>query len=109
MLNRYCLKCALALSNSCSYPDGYFLDLSIDSDGDLEVERNDVRDVVRSVSNFDSGNFGEEEAKSPSLLILEHFIDSIFTVIQEASQHNSLPRESAVHALSALAKPLNKV
>ena len=64
---------------------------------------------MRSVSNFDAGNFGADNTKSPSLLILEHFIDSIHAIIQEASHHTTLPQESAVHALSALAKPLNKI
>ena len=102
-------QCALALSVSCRYPDGYFLDLSVDNDEELEFERNDVRDVVRSVSSLDSGNFGTAEHKSPSMLILEHLVTSCNASIQEAAQRSLLPPESVVHTLSALAKPLNKL
>ncbi|KAL3798961.1 hypothetical protein HJC23_005100 [Cyclotella cryptica] len=102
-------ECALALSVSCRYPDDYFLDLAVDNDEDLEFERNDVRDVVRSVSSLDSGNFGTAEYKSPSMLILEHLVKSCNKSIQESTQHNLLPPESVVHTLSALAKPLNKL
>lgn len=73
------------------------------------MERNDVRDVVRSVSSFDSGNYGIGSNKSPSMLVLEYFINSIHTTIHEAAGRSLLPPESAVHALSALAKPLNKI
>lgn len=81
----------------------------MDNDEELEFERNDVRDVVRSVSNFDNSNFGNGEQKSPSMLILEYFINSINATIQEAVSQNILPQEAVIHALSALAKPLNKV
>ena len=60
---------------------------------------------MRSVSNFESGNFSQ----SSSLLILDYFINSIHASIHEAAAHNLLPQESVVHALSALAKPLNKL
>lgn len=95
----------MALSGSCQYPPDYFQNLAIDSDGDLEIERNDVRDVIRSVSNFESGNFSQ----SSSLLILEYFINSIDASIQEAASRKILPQEGVAHALSALAKPLNKL
>jgi hypothetical protein len=43
------------------------------------------------------------------MLILEYFMSSINTTIQEAASQNVLPQEAVIHALSALAKPLNKV
>ena len=97
------------MSISCSYPTDYFRDLSIDNDEELEFERNDVRDVVRSVSSLDSGNFGGDNSKSPSILILEYFLNTIHSTIHEAAHHSILPQESIIHALSALAKPLNKL
>ena len=42
--------CALALASSCTYPPGYFSDLTLDNDEDLEIEQNDVRYVLRSIA-----------------------------------------------------------
>jgi len=63
-------ECALSLSASCAYPLHYFDNLSENNDEDLEIERNDVRDVCRSVCSLDSGNYGSDESKSPSVMIL---------------------------------------
>ena len=102
-------QCALALATSCGYPAGYFDDLSQDNDEILEIERNDVRDVIRSVSSLESGNFGSNEHKSPSILILERIMAACYNSIHVSDTYGPLPPETAVHTLSALAKPLNKM
>lgn len=99
----------MALAVSCGYPEGYFDNLKEDNDEELEIERNDVRDVARSVSSLDSGNFGDNEHKSPSLLILERIVSACNNSILQSVSHCPLPPETAVHTLSALAKPLNKL
>ncbi|KAL7545932.1 hypothetical protein ACHAWF_009281 [Thalassiosira exigua] len=99
-------QCVLALASSCGYPHGYFDRLSENSDEELEVERNDIRDVARSVCSLDSGNTGSHGQKSPSILVLEHIVRACHDAMQGCAH---LPPETAVHLLSALAKPLNKL
>jgi len=93
-------NCVFSLAKSCGYPDGYFNLLSDNNDEELEIERNDVRDVVRSISSFENENFEH----SPSIMILKSIIHACNMAICES---NNLPPETAVHILSALAKPLN--
>jgi hypothetical protein len=97
-------ECALALAASCAYPAHYFDNLSVNSDEDLEIERNDVRDVCRSVCCLDTGNFGQ----SPSISILNRIVDTCHGAIK-STEPTQLPSEAVVHALSSLAKPLNKL
>lgn len=61
-----------------------------------------MRDVARSVSSLETGNFGN----SPSMMILDRVITACSAAIQET---DGLPPETVVHTLSALAKPLNKL
>jgi hypothetical protein len=99
-------ECALSLSASCAYPLHYFDNLSENNDEDLEIERNDVRDVCRSVCSLDSGNYGSDESKSPSIMILNRIVHACHSAITDTDL-TVLPSEAVVHALSALAKPLN--
>lgn len=100
------VSCALALAASCGYPQGYFDCLSEDNDEELEIERNDIRDVARSVCSLDSADIS---MNSPSILILQRIVSACDTAIQEAIASDHLPNETVVHILSALAKPLNKL
>ncbi|KAL7540269.1 hypothetical protein ACHAXR_009992 [Thalassiosira sp. AJA248-18] len=96
-------ECTLALATSCGYPSSYFANLSENNDEELEVERNDIRDVARSVCSLDSGDISQH--KPPSILILQRIIGACYSAMKDAE----LPPETAVHILSALAKPLNKL
>ena len=100
--------CALSLSKMCSYPFNYFDNLRENNDEDLEIERNDVRDVCRSVCSLDSGNYGSDENKSPSIMILTRIVSTCHSAIK-GTDPAVLPSEAVVHALSSLAKPLNKL
>ena len=100
--------CALSLSASCAYPVNYFDNLHENNDEDLEIERNDVRDVCRSVCSLESGNYGNEQHKSPSVMILNRIVSACYGAIKDTGP-TVLPSEAVVHALSALAKPLNKL
>jgi len=101
-------ECALSLSASCAYPLNYFDNLYENNDEDLEIERNDVRDVCRSVCSLDSGNYGSDESKSPSIMILNRIVSACHSAVT-GTDPAVLPSEAVVHALSSLAKPLNKL
>jgi len=93
--------CALALAEKCAYPAGYFTDLSLDNDEDLEVERNDVRDIIRVLTNLD-----KKMQQVPLLIndyILQYCCEKIITL---RTGLNTLPPEAAVHILSSPAKTL---
>ena len=98
--------CVLALGEACQYPRSYFLHLTVNNDDEIEVERNDVRDVARTVCSLDSGVVNDS---SPSLHVLERIINACGVAINGCISANELPHETAVHILSALAKPLNKL
>jgi len=100
------VSCTLSLAASCGYPQGYFDCLSEDNEEELEIERNDIRDVARSVCSLDSADIS---MNSPSILILQRIVSACNTAIQEAITSDHLPNETVVHILSSLAKPLNKL
>ena len=56
-----------------------------------------------SLDSGDLESLGQQ--KSPSIQILERILDACYTTMQDSQ----LPPETAVHILSALAKPLNKL
>ena len=93
----------MALASSCTYPDGYFRDLSRNADEDLEIERNDVRDILRSATSLEH-SFSES---SSSIKILDNLIGACSSAVDLSSDR--IPPEIAVHTLSALAKPVNKL
>jgi len=103
----------MMLATSCGYPTGYFNDLSADNDEDLEVERNDVRDIIRSISgggdNAITACTLDVYCQTPSICILERMVDACAAaiILNNAATTKQLPPETAVHVLSALAKPLN--
>ena len=96
----------LSLASSCGYPSTYFDHLSDNNDDEIEIERNDIRDVARTVCSLDNGCIVDT---SPSILILERLIGACNGAICEAVSMDQLPPETAVHILSALAKPLNQL
>lgn len=97
----------MVLAEACGYPDGYFCCLSDNSDEDVEIERNDIRDIVRTVCTLNLNSSEPHGNKSPSSLILERTVSACNVSVQDAAVSGHLPRETAVHVLSALAKPLN--
>lgn len=95
----------MALASSCSYPDGYFDDLACNADEDLENERNDVRDILRSATNLE---YDHLYSPACSIEVLEKLVSACMHAVQ-MSGDSALPPESAIHCLSALAKPMNKL
>jgi len=95
-------RCTMVLATECKYPPGYFSDLTDNNDEELEIERNDVRDIIRTVSGSD-----DTSPNGASLLILENILRACADAC--AVGDALLPPETAVHTFSSLAKPLNKV
>ena len=92
----------MRLATSCGYPSDYFDRLDHDNDEEMEVERNDVRDLIRAVCGC------EDTGNSVPMDVSMRILDQIVQSCAEACDVSSvLPPETAVHALSALAKPLN--
>lgn len=111
-------NCALSLAQSCGYPPHYFDNMVAPSDEALEIERNDVRDVLRSVTG--SGEGGSTSSVelthgSPfrvSSRVLLKVLQACHQVIVSAHEDSSVVPsviEAAIHALSSLAKPLNSL
>ena len=95
----------MGLAAMCCYPREYFEDLSADSDEELEVERNDVRDLLRCVTGSDESKQSTEQIKEPfqfSLRILFMLVKTCNQSISQAHSQNILCAETVVHAFSSL-------
>jgi hypothetical protein len=106
--------CSMSLASQCGYPPSYFDDLSSSNDDDLENERNDVRDILRTVSGLpsikvDTGSCFSLVGIVVSSNILLRLIEACRKPIEDAAASNVLFPETALHAFSALAKPINAV
>jgi hypothetical protein len=102
----------MSLATQCCYPPNYFQNLEEDNDEELENERNDVRDLLRSVASCSApaGNPITLAARKIASSILLRLLQACAQPIREG--HNEaamLFPETAVHAFSALAKPLNSM
>jgi hypothetical protein len=105
---------SMSLATSCGYPADYFHHMGAESDEDLEMERNDVRDVLRTVAvSEDGGSTAFADCSRPplevTLQILARLLHTCAEAVQSAQKGNQLFPETAVHCFSALAKPLNQL
>jgi hypothetical protein len=103
MAMRCVCQSTLVLSGKCRYPQGYFSDLTENNDEDVEIERNDVRDLLRSVCTLE---VAASQDPHVSLMILNQIVEHCIKGISDQSDHNNLPPETIIHALSAPAKSL---
>eukprot|EP00980_Cylindrotheca_fusiformis_P016698 scaffold5024_cov136-Cylindrotheca_fusiformis.AAC.27 len=102
----------MKLAAQCRYPLGYFLDLRENNDEELEMERNDVRDVFRGISGSISTSDKSHDSAGDkmSLGLLLRLLEACASPITKAStKENPVFPESALHAFSALARPLLSV
>jgi hypothetical protein len=97
-------ECVLSLASKCAYPEHYFSNLALDNDEELEIERNDVRDVLRSVTVWRES---DEHPPSVSMMILERILQHCAQVICDDSIN--LPPEAAIHVLSSPSRLLNRL
>ena len=107
-------KCSMSLAISCGYPPAYFRHMEANSDEDLEIERNDVRDILRTVAISEGGgSTAFANCSRPpleiTLQILARLLQACAEAIHSAKASNCLFPETAVHCFSALAKPLNQL
>ena len=97
-------ECAILLAEQCAYPHDYFNDLTMDNDEDLEIERNDVRDIIRSLTTID------QKTLQVPLLVLDYILlychETIMISVDSTNGEYNLPSEPAVHVLSSPAKSL---
>lgn len=105
-------QCSMSLSLQCSYPPGYFLDLTANNDDELENERTEMRDLLRSCAGTSSP---EINSSSPSFefvsAILLRLIQAcaepfLLTVETTTETRHLLFSETVMHAFSALSRPL---
>ena len=107
-------KCSMSLATSCRYPEDYFRNMGAESDEDLEVERNDVREVLRAVAVSERGGSTAfaDVSRVPfdvTVQILHRILKACLEAVQSARDSNQLFPETAIHCFSALAKPLNQI
>lgn len=102
---------SLSLAVQCAYPTGYFLDLGVNNDDELERERNNVRDILRTMSSTTSSEGktlnGSPCAASMASTILFRLLQACADpILSVESAGTTLFAESAIHTFSALARPL---
>ncbi len=105
-------QCSMNLALQCGYPSGFFDDLALDNDEDLESERNDVRDTLRTISGIpltanERNGVGAVFLSFTTSSVLLQLLQACAQPVREAASSNSLFSEPALHAFSALAKPIN--
>ena len=100
-------QCSVRLSFSCAYPATYFHNMSADNDEELEIERNDVRDVLRAICSNGEDTYSAP-AKTP-WQVLDKILVTCGEAITKQLDGDSLPHETLVHTISALAKPINQL
>ena len=107
-------KCSMSLATACRYPEDYFRNMGAESDEDLEIERNDVREVLRAVAVSERGGSTAfaDVSRIPfdvTVQILSRILHACLDAVQTAHGNNQLFPETAIHCFSALAKPLNQL
>lgn len=105
----YFFQSSMGLASQCGYPAGYFDDFGRNSDEDLESERNDIRDLLRTVAGIAPSLSEKPASIVVPVTILLRLVHACSQPIQEAAASNVLFPEPALHAFSALAKPINSV
>ena len=115
MVSHFHQSC-MNLASRCGYPVYYFMgkNLDVENNERLESERNDVREVLRTISGVPSASPASASSSSLlteiSLSILLRIIQGCAQPIYDAGKSQAwLFPETALHAFSALAKSINSV
>lgn len=100
-------QCLTNLAEGCAYPDGYFDELGSNSDEDLEIERNDVRDLLRTLTMSGEGGSTAmaDYASAPVNLpfqLLARLLAYCEASVTKASEHGRMVPEATAHMFSAL-------
>ena len=109
-LAEHFFQCSMSLSLGCAYPVDYFTEFSMaqTNDDELESERNDVRDILRTVSAATSNT---QQANDLALAVLRRLVhrcsDSLLSSsCSKGAAPCSVLDETSMHTFSALARPL---
>lgn len=113
-------SCVMTLAEKCAYPHNYFHPnyLGEEVDEELERERNDIRDLLRLVTTTPQQQTTKQNNDSHlNIIFALELLNRIVQVCHDAvnkietnnNNNNEMPSEVVLHALSALAKPLNKL
>jgi hypothetical protein len=94
----------MGLASNCGYPEGYFNDLSLRSDEDLEIERNDVRDLLRALVGPPFFSPDKIPQHLVPLKILLRMLTECEHSVRSSLDSRALFAEVVVHAFSALGK-----
>ena len=99
----------MSLARQCAYPSDYFNDLCVNNDEDWEIERNDARDVLRALAGYSTNSqFNTHSGTDLAFQVLVNLIEACSHPILEAgTDGDQLFPESALHAFSALARPIS--
>lgn len=114
-LVEHLVECSMSLARGCAYPIDYFTESSMaqSNDDDLENERNDVRDILRTVSSVTCGSKGPSSSLSLEILrrLVKRCTDPILSPqdIHRIPSSTCLCHETDLHTFSALARPLISV
>lgn len=99
------VRSSMNLASRCDYPPHYFDNLHFPGDESLEIERNDVRDLLRVVaSGSDLSSLFASKITSQILVQVLHFCTQAINAATSSGQ--PFP-ETAIHAFSSMAKPVN--
>ena len=97
------------LATQCGYPPKYFDDLGENNDEELESERNDVRDIIRTITGGDGKSPSEDSLQITSQVLFRILHACADTIEAPHRTDKPLFPETALHAFSALAKPINQL
>jgi hypothetical protein len=107
LVDHFC-NCTMNLASRCEYPTHYFEHLCLQSDEDLEMERKNVRDLLRTVAgSLSDAKTAGNIANDISMQVLNKLINTFKESIVRSKLQNEYIPETVAHAFSALAKPVN--
>jgi len=92
----------MGMASKCGYPSGYFENLAANSDEDLEIERNDVRDLLRAVTGSGGESCTNLMPPSMTLTLLRNLLQACEQSILTSRRSHKLFDETVLHAFSAL-------
>jgi hypothetical protein len=99
----------MGLAGGCGYPAGYFDDLGLQSDEDLEIERNEVRDLVRALVSPPVSIPGKTPLHLIPLKLLVRLLAACEQSVRASLDSRSLLNEVVLHAFSSLGKSFASV
>jgi len=100
------IQCCIGLS-TCRYPEHYFDELCKGGDEEVEIDRNDVRDVLRVVVGSGEGGSTYNcsalvEPLGFALKVMAKLLRAFEQSLLSSREHHQLFDETVIHAFSSL-------